>query len=113
MPIVASAGVMPTTLEVRRKSSCSGKLIHAATNGSSSPSVMNVNDSTTPAPDTASGSTSVERHLGQRGCGGWMKYEHSLQRRNRSTPSTPDVQKNSLSPPSFGRAGISGSPSGG
>ena len=33
---------------------------------------------------------------GQIGAGGWMRYEHAAQRRKRSLPSAPDVQKNAL-----------------
>ena len=53
-----------------------------------------VKPATTARPDTSAGAHSCEWQYGHTELGGWRSSPQSLQRWNRSVPSSPDVQKN-------------------
>src|SRR5215213_885026 len=55
-----------------------------------------VKPATTARPDTSAGAHSFEWQYGQTALGGWRSSPQSLHRWNRSSPSSPDVQKNLL-----------------
>src|SRR4051794_40897303 len=55
-----------------------------------------VKPATTALPDTSAGAHSVEWQYAQIPVGGWRSSPHAEHRWKRSTPSAPDVQKNSF-----------------
>ena len=91
----------PTMLVVSRRPACSGSSTMATTYGGSRPGYhgwwFTVKVWTVASPDAASGARFRPRHAGQIGPGGWIQYPQSPQRRKRSSPSAPPIQKCSVS----------------
>jgi len=64
---------------------------------------LTVNPISVANPDVSAGDRLCPPQYRHTGCGGWISAEQDSQRRMRSFPSAPDVQKNSFSRVSSGR----------
>ena len=98
---------------VSRTRGSSSSATCATTYGAGSPGRLNrwltVNPISVANPETGAGDNTCPWQYRHTGCGGWIKPEQDEHRRIRSSPSAPEVQKNSFSRVSIGNGRPGGS----